>query len=263
MRLIENRTILLRPNDKYEVQGNDMILRRDDAFMAVCELRTPTEPGRFSIGTGMFVSSNAGEGRVYGWIITATHVAKGTSENTQLVVSTKEGKAETLPLQLFGNMTNWRHHPVGDVSAFRIVFTDVNNRFMTGRFFPFDHFNLEAKPVSRDFELTAIGFPNGLGTEGLFSPLTFRSYASSGFLTLQRADTHTRSAFFCLENPSIGGYSGCPVFDLGYSTNGLVTMTKEKTWCHGIMHGTMSDNTGGKIAMVTPAFYLKDIIDVV
>ena len=79
-------------------------------------------------------------------------------------------------------------------------------------------------------------------------------------MTLPRADTGNLSDFFCLENPSVGGYSGCPVFDLGYSTNGLMTMTKEKTWCHGIMHGTMSDNTGGKIALVTPAFYLKDIM---
>lgn len=78
---------------------------------------------------------------------------------------------------------------------------------------------------------------------------------------MSRADTKTLSDFFCLENPSVGGYSGCPVFDLGYSTNGVMQITKERTWCHGIMHGTMSDNTGGKIAMVTPAFYLRDLIE--
>jgi hypothetical protein len=70
-------------------------------------------------------------------------------------------------------------------------------------------------------------------------------------------------SFFCLENPSVGGYSGGPVFDLGYSTNGVLEIKKDKTLCHGIMHGTMGDNTGGKIAMVTPAFYLKDIIEIV
>ena len=114
--------------------------------------------------------------------------------------------------------------------------------------------------VSRDYELTAIGFPNGLGISGSFSPLTFRSFASSGFVTLNRGDTNTPSEFFCLENPSVGGYSGCPVLDLGYFNNGAFTITKEKTWCHGIMHGTMIDNTGGKIALVTPAFYLNDLI---
>ena len=176
------------------------------------------------------------------------------------MIATKDGKVEVLPLKMFGPITNWKHHPVADVSAFQIIFSDTNKKFMENRFFPYDHINTERNAVSRDFELTCIGFPQGLGTEDSFSPFTFRSYASSGFVTLQRADTGNLSEFFCLENPSVGGYSGCPVFDLGYSTNGLMTMTKEKTWCHGIMHGTMSDNTGGKIALVTPTFYLKDIM---
>ena len=60
-------------------------------------------------------------------------------------------------------------------------------KFMENRFFPYDHFNLEHTAVSRDFELTAIGFPHGLGTEGSFSPFTFRSYASSGFVMLMKA----------------------------------------------------------------------------
>ncbi len=108
--------------------------------------------------------------------------------------------------------------------------------------------------------MTCIGFPQGLGIDKYFCPFTFRSYASSGLVTLNRADTNTQSTFFCLENPSVGGYSGCPVFDLGYETNGTMIVTRDQTWCHGFMHGTISDNTGGKIAMVTPAFYLKDLI---
>lgn len=239
-----------------------MIIRRDDAFQAVCELRTPTSPSSFNVGTGMFVSSPAGDNNFFGWIITASHVAKSTNNTTEIVIATSDGKAACLPLNLFGPLTNWRHHPIADVSAFQIHFSPANEQFMKSRFFPFDHFNLEKKAVSRDFELTSIGFPHGLGVNGSFSPFTFRSYASSAFVTLNRADTNTPSDFFCLENPSIGGYSGCPVFDLGYSTNGIMTTTKDKTVCHGIMHGTISDNTGGKIAMVTPSFYLKDIVDV-
>ena len=240
-----------------------MIIRRDDAFMAVCELRTPVSPSKFSIGTGMFVSSSAGDNKIFGWIVTANHVAIDTNDTTEIIIATRDGKATSLPLKMFGNLSNWRHHPVADISVFQIHFSTTNEQFMSNRFFPFDHFNLEKQVVSRDFELTSIGFPHGLGVNGSFSPFTFRSYASSGFVTLNRADTHTPSDFFCLENPSVGGYSGCPVFDLGYSTNGVMEITKGKTVCHGIMHGTMSDNTGGKIAMVTPSFYLKDLIDVV
>ena len=236
-----------------------MIIRRDEVFMAVCELRTQIDAVNASVGTGMFVSSPAGNDQFYGWIVTASHVAKETKDNTVIVISTKEGKAETLPLKLFGSI-GWKNHPIADISVFQIQFNPLNQKFMEGRFFPYDHFNLEKKAVSRDFELTAVGFPHGLGTENLFSPFTFRSYASSGFVTLLRADTKTQCTFFCLENPSVGGYSGCPVFDLGYETNGTMTVTREQTWCHGFMHGTMSDNTGGKIAMVTPAFYLKDLI---
>lgn len=235
-----------------------MIIRRDEAFMVVCELRTQISSTINIVGTGMFVSSQAG-GKTCGWIVTASHVARETNDNTSIVISTKDGKAEALPLKLFG-LTGWKHHSIGDISVFQIQFNTDNQRFMEGRFFPYDHLNLSNKPVSRDYELTAIGFPKGLGTEDYFSPFTFRSYASSGFVTLPRGDTKTMSTFFCLENPGVGGYSGCPVFDLGYETNGTMIVTREQTWCHGFMHGTISDDTGGKIAMVTPAFYLKDLI---
>ena len=237
-----------------------MILRRDNAFTVVCELLTPKENGVFSVGTGIFVTSPMDQDNSSLWIVTASHVAKATSEQTTVVVSTMDGLAKQLPLNLFGDISAWIHHPLADISAFKIHPTVSNEQFLNGRFFPLDHFNLEEKSVSRDFELTCIGFPHGLGTSGKFSPFSFRSFASSSFVTLARADTGLPSQFFCLENPSVGGYSGCPVFDLGYSTNGAMTITKDKTRCHGIMHGTMSDNTGGKIAMVTPAYYLKDII---
>ena len=130
----------------------------------------------------------------------------------------------------------------------------------TNRCYPVDHINLANAPASRDDELTIIGFPKGLGISGKFSPLTFRSYASSSILTLNRFDTRTPSDFFCLENPSVGGYSGGPVFDLGYQIMGALTTTKEKTIMHGIVHGTMTDDTGGKIALITPMYYLNDII---
>lgn len=239
-----------------------MILKRDRAFTVVCELKTPKEDGSCAVGTGIFVTSPTGDGNVHLWMVTANHVAKGTNEQTIIVVSTKDGNAQQVPLKLFGPLSSWRHHPFADISAFYIQSTTSNMQFFNGRtFLPMDHFNLKQEPVSRDFELTCIGFPKGLGTEGLFSPFTFRSFASSGFFKYSRFDTKQECIFFCLENPSVGGYSGGPIFDLGYSTNGVFETQKDKTLCHGIMHGTMSDDTGGKIAMVTPAFYLKDIIE--
>lgn len=234
-----------------------MIIERDKVFTVVCELLTPTDGAGVSVGTGMFVSSVEGD---RAWIVSASHVAHGTDSSTQVIIAGEDGRAQQLPLRMLGSIPGWVHHPVADISAYPIFFTKMNIPFLRGRCLPIDHINMEKKPVSRDFELTCVGFPNGLGTDGMFSPFTFRSFASSGFVTLPRADTHTISDFFCLENPSVGGYSGCPVFDLGYSFDGVVRKTKGQTWCHGFMHGTMSDNTGGKLAMVTPSYYLGDII---
>ena len=233
-----------------------MIIKRDELFRVVCELFTPG----INIGTGLFVSSSVTNDLSHGWILTASHIAKNTNINTIIAISSDNGKAIQLSLNMFGKISEWRHHPIADISALPIVFTDDNYKYLINRLFPFSQISLEEKPVSRDYELTAIGFPLGLGTEDYFFPLSFRSHASSGFLTMRRGDTNTNSTFFLLEDPSICGYSGCPVFDLGYETSGPSTIFRKQTWCYGIMHGTEADENGNQIAKVTPTFYLKNLI---
>lgn len=97
-----------------------------------------------------------------------------------------------------------------------------------------------------------------MGIQEYFSPLTFRTFPSSGLLTLQRFDTMAPQTFIILENPSIGGYSGGPVYDLGIIQTGNLEMNTGKTILHGFIHGTISDSTGGKLSAMTPAFYVKD-----
>ncbi len=237
-----------------------MIIKRDKLFRVVCELRTESKDG-INVGTGIFVNAQADGGKKLGWIVTAKHVAEKTSIGTQVVIATDRGGSASIALSFFGKIDSWKHHEIADVSVFPIDFHPENEKYLTNRFFPYDHFNVEHKSVSRDFELTTVGFPLGLGISGVFSPLTFRSYASSSFITFGYTKNGKKPEYFCLENPSVGGYSGAPVFDLGYSTNGVVTTAKDKTICHGIMKGTISDDTGGKIAVVTPAFYLEDLIE--
>ena len=231
-----------------------MIIQRDQAFRVVFNLRTPVTGGE-SIGSGIFVVKDNDA-----YLITATHVAITCNANTSIVISDANGNATSLNLTAFNSNLSWRHHNVADISALPIQMSPSIAPHLTNRCFPYDHFHIAHTSVSRDDELTSVGFPNGLGAHGMFSPLTYRSYASSSFISLNRADTNTPSEFFLLENPSMGGYSGCPVFDLGYMIVGAMTTTKDKTRCYGIMHGTISDNTGGKLAAVTPAFYLAQLI---
>lgn len=227
-----------------------MIISRDQAFRIVCNIRTPLSNGKETVGTGSFIVK---ENNVY--LLTAAHVSKCTNKYTYLAMGDEESNCIKIPIIELVNYLDWNEHPVADLAVLELKLDKHGTEFKE-RCFPYDHINDKHECVSRDVEVTVIGFPKGLGVQGKFSPLTFRSYASSSFLTLQRADRPINSDFFCLENPGVGG----PVMDLGYMVLPNIETAKEKTVLHGIIHGTISDDTGGKIAMITPMYYLKDII---
>lgn len=233
-----------------------MRLTRDDTFRVVLNLRTPTSGGQETVGTGIFIIKGGSEP----FILTAAHVANDCNTSTRVVISDSSSNGQSLNLHLFNSGLSWTHHPVADISVLRVDPDPSIVSHLAGRFFPAEQLNSTAIPPSRDAYLTAVGFPHGLGAIGRFSPFTFRSHASSSLITLPRFDTQTPCDFFTLENPSVGGYSGGPVFDLGYIIVGAMTTNTGPTICHGLMHGTISDNTGGKIAAVTPCSYVSDII---
>lgn len=229
---------------------------RDQIFFCVCNIRTPIGGTNEKTGTGMFVANNNGA-----YLVTAEHIAIDTNYLTYLVLCDKSGNYIELSLIQLNNTISWIHHKTEDLSALKI---DVEKcwRIIAERCFPLDQIGLDLSSISRDRELTCVGFPCGLGSKGAkFSPFTFRSFLSSSLITLERADTKKPAEFLCLENPSVGGYSGGPIFDLGYVTDGNVVSSSGETKLIGIMHGTIFDDTGGKIAMITPAWFLKDLID--
>lgn len=233
-----------------------MKLTRDQTFQVVLNIRTPQANGSAEVGTGMFLVKNDS----IPYILTATHVAKTCTNSSSVVISDANGNSQSIPLVKLAPSLSWVHHPVADISVLPLQPDPSIVGAIQGRFFPLSQLNISSETPSRDAYLTSVGFPNGLGAAGKFSPFTFRSHASSSLITLNRADTNSPSDFFTLENPSVGGYSGGPVFDLGYVIVGAMTTNTGPTICHGIMHGTISDNTGGKIAAVTPCFYVKDIV---
>ena len=59
----------------------------------------------------------------------------------------------------------------------------------------------------------------------------------------------------------MGGFSGGPVFDLpGPRTVEGNLVIKTSLSCYGIIHGTLSDDTGGKLAAVTPSAFILETI---
>jgi len=222
----------------------------------VVNLREPIADSE-KVGTGTLVVYNERP-----FVLTAHHVAEDTSINGTIVIKGDGDLPISIPIRSLveNQQLKWAVHPEADIAVFEIF--PQNNTLMSllqGRFLPIDFFFNNKSAPSRNIHLTSIGFPLGLGVHGHFSPLMFESRASSGLLSLPRADTQSLQTFFALENPSVGGYSGCPVVDTSIYAAGSMVTSGGGTCFYGIMHGTISDNTGGKIAMVTPSFYVHEL----
>lgn len=149
------------------------------------------------------------------FIVTADNVIAPASSATYVIVSDSGNVPTKVPLSQFIGANQWRHHPTTDLAAVQVEVSSQNLALLQNRCFPYDHMDLTSAAPSRDVELTALGFPLGLGASGHFSPLSFRTYAASGSISLPRFDKKTPCDFFLLETPGIGGYSGGPIFDLG------------------------------------------------
>lgn len=229
-----------------------MIFHRDALNTVVCNIRIPNDTGE-EVATAIFVEK---ENQVF--LLTAAHVIANITARTYVVLSDANGTPARVDLSILLGGASFVNHATADLTKAKINVTEVNRAYLENRCFPFSQIETKPITVSKDLELTTIGFPFGLGVTGnTFSPLTFRTFVSAPKITLPRFDNKTPCDFIILELPSIGGYSGGPLFDLGYVISGGMTSTRKHTILHGIVHGTISDPTGGKLAAITPTSYLN------
>jgi hypothetical protein len=230
-----------------------MIFTRDNLSTKICNIRTPQSDGSEIVGTATMILKDPN--LVY--LISASHVTKELKPDTIAVISDEAGNTSRVLLSVLTGGAVFEDHPIADISKAKVNINDTNFPLLNGRLFPYNQIDISDNILSRDYELTTLGFPLGLGGTGpKFSPLSYRSFVSGPAITLNRFDIHTPCDFIIMENPSVGGYSGGPMFDLGYSVHGLMTSTKENTIMHGVVHGTIPDNTGGKLGAITPCKYL-------
>jgi S1-C subfamily serine protease len=218
------------------------------------------------IGTGFFVGSKR-----HFYLVTAAHVAHFISRKSLFTVRNPGDVPLTLP---FGYIVPgktllplpWHFHPEADLAVLQLVNVEV--RFFDKRFLPLND-SLEADEAvpQRERPLMVIGFPLALGTTGRFSPITVETKAASGLLRLKRPDTKTEATFFVLDKPSIGGYSGAPVFLMPYAYSGgpwmampSVGSPEARPKCVGVVSGTISDDTGGKLAAIVPSVFVVRMI---
>jgi len=232
-----------------------MIFQRDSLGNVICNIRIPDDknPGKEEVGTAIFIEKDNDA-----YLLTSAHVIKNLNNKSYVIISDTKGVPTKVDLNILLGGSSFELHSQADLAKAKIILTSKNKAYLEKRCFPYTQIDLSENLISKDVELTTIGFPLGLGaTSTKFSPLTFRTYISSPSITLKRFDNNEPCAFIILELPTTGGYSGGPLFDLGYVIHGGMTTTKEKTLLHGIVHGTISDVTGGKLAAITPCKYLN------
>ncbi|MCS6285827.1 MAG: trypsin-like peptidase domain-containing protein [Nitrospira sp.] len=198
------------------------------------------------------------------FLVTANHVARAMSQESIVTIKTAKDKPLSFPISDLtgdGESSTWVSHDQADIAALRLkpkksLFTHLQQHFL-----PLALFQEELASPLRSRALTTLGFPLGLGIGERFSPLSRESHPASGLLTLSVLAKDDPGTYFLLDSPSIGGFSGSPVCALpGAYTRGASLVLGGGLHCVGLVHGTVSDVTGGKMAAVVPSAFIFQVL---
>lgn len=198
------------------------------------------------------------------YLVTAKHVAQKTSIAWSAIISGPNDLAVAFPFMDFTGYTKdlpWVTHPVADVAVLRLK--DGSKYCKSGMLHRFDIsvFVRTEEAPGREKVLTILGFPLALGIGQKISPLEKETKAASGLYDIPNGP-NTITVFF-LSDPSIEGYSGAPVFSFPMVIGGggtTIRVDSGQTLCYGLVSGTLSDRTGGKLAQVVPSSQICETI---
>jgi len=210
-------------------------------------------------GTGFFVRKGS---QIY--LITAEHVASHLKYDVKVTVHGSEGKPETYGIKDLtrpGEEQFWFFHPEADVALLPLKPTEEFKGIIKALEPNMFLMKEEEFGQYKNRVLTTVGFPLKLGIHGKFSPIIKSSKAASNLLSHKRADKNTRTNFLILDDPSVQGFSGAPVYALSDVNFGGIGFKTGRFACVGLVHGTLHDNTGGKFAAVVPAYYIIQTIE--
>jgi hypothetical protein len=207
-------------------------------------------------GSGFFVNN---QGSVY--LVTAEHVAKFLTFNTDVVVRGENDKPLSFKLKdllVNKDSLNWTFNKSADIAT---ILLDITSKIFSFIKTISTEIIAQNRIPLREREVTIIGFPMGLGFEKHFSPISKISKPSSGLLELHRFDNNKLTDFFLLDDPSIKGFSGAPVLELPtqlvYGKESVHIYTIELM---GLVHGSISEENGGGFAAITPSKYIIETI---
>lgn len=216
-------------------------------------------------GTGFFYRND----KQTMYIVTAEHVVNDLRGKSpiQVVIHGPKDVPITYSLEelVEGNQeSSWVYHDQADVAVIKMKSLSEIKR--GGMIRCFEKPQLVSDPEKfvqfRERLLTYIGFPFSLGVNGNFSPIYKTSKMASGLFQYNRADKkQLESTFFILDDPAAGGFSGAPVCALSEISLGGVAFGTGAFGCLGLVHGAISDISGGKFAFIVPSWFILQTIE--
>jgi len=212
-----------------------------------------------SSGTGFFVRKGS-----HLYLVTAEHVARTLKYDVKVTVHGPEDNPLTYDMKDLtgpGRELSWFFHTEADVAILPLMpseaFQGIIKVLDPGLFLT----NSNEYSEYKDRVLTTVGFPLALGLTGKFSPITKSSKAASNLFQYKRFDKNIETTFLILDDPSVQGFSGAPVYALSEVSLGGIAFGTGRFACIGLVHGTLPDNTGGKFAAIVPAYFIIQTIE--
>jgi hypothetical protein len=217
---------------------------------------------RTFFGTGLIVKYNTRD-----YVVTARHVAEGLSPTAEIIINRSTNKSGSITFEWLSKQENikgtrWFHHPKADISVHPMAYPEQFELLAIGE-------DLFPKKDTETPLLTlayVLGFPMGLGVQDKLSPIAKGTQIASRATSIDRPGISPDLQFILLDQALVQGYSGSPVFYTEDVMSNVQIGTQrmkggERLHFVGIVSGTISDNTGGKITLVIPISYVWDIFE--
>ena len=206
-------------------------------------------------GTATIISHNS---KVY--LLTANHVSSVMKADAIVIFRIAGDKPYQIGLrELLSKNEQFIPHEEADISIIPLNPLDKTiGKALFDRAFPSNQISILKLLPSKEEQICFLGYPIIDMKLEHFYPISFKTTLASGYLTQLRGDTKRPSQFFYLNSPSMQGCSGGPVFS---SVLNDLIYVGTSTHLIGVVHGTASDNTGGKLSSNTPAFYIWDLLN--
>ncbi|MFA6247619.1 MAG: hypothetical protein WC615_11810 [Mucilaginibacter sp.] len=218
------------------------------------------QPLSNSMGTGTIIKHN----NLY-YLLTASHVAKLMHESAKIIFHVGEDMPGILDLVMLTkhHELQWLHHPIADLSIIQLIpFNEDTRSRLAKTSFPSSWIlpsNVGISNIGDGFDFTYLGYPIVELELKHFSALIFHSKRTSGLITQNRLEQkNIKCDFYFLDKPSMQGCSGSGVY-ISVRNSSMYTAA-DKTYLVGVIHGTQGDDTGGKLAMITPSMYIYDLL---